>query len=142
MKTLHYFFTGFLLIMIWSCSASKKQAGSMNASLYNNRWKIVAINGAEVDTAKIYRKDGLSFNKASSRFSGTVSCNSMTGKFEIGHNNTISFSQVAITKMMCMDMSVEDSFLEILDKVTNFELTGKELKFTDGTEELARFEPI
>ncbi|RAJ06829.1 heat shock protein HslJ [Chitinophaga skermanii] len=128
-------------VSFFACKTSKS-GGSNNssASLFKHKWMIVALNGEDVDTTKIFKKNGIMFNKETSRISGAVSCNALIGSFVLGENNAFHFKQpLASTKMMCPDMSIENGFMKVVDKVSNYKISGKYLVLTDGDNELAKF---
>jgi len=78
----------------------------------------------------------LSFDSTTNRVSGSSGCNNFFGTYTISEN-TISFGQMAATKKMCMDDTVnviENKFLSALNKVNAFQVKGNTLQLLhDGT---------
>jgi copper homeostasis protein (lipoprotein) len=102
-------------------------------------WKLVRLNGKSVENAQ--REPFIRFINEDNRVNGNSSCNMFNGKFELTQGNGIKFSPFAMTKMACVGNNIENEFMQILEKITNYSLTENELLLQDEYETtLAKFE--
>ena len=49
----------------------------------------------------------------------------MNGMYTTGEENMIRLHKMAVTEMACSDMTFEQKYLEMMDKVTHYKLTRK-----------------
>lgn len=102
-------------------------------------WKLVRLNGKPVEAAM--KEPFIRFIAEDSRVNGNSSCNMFNGKFELLEGNRIKFSPFAMTKMACVGTSIENDFMQVLEKTTSYSLTENELLLQDEYETtLAKFE--
>lgn len=111
-----------LMALMASCNTTK----SMSVSELGGRWEITSVNGNAVEmTAPDAEIPFLGFDTASGRVSGNAGCNSIMGGFTaVPSEGKISFDKIASTRMMCPDMTFEQSVLQALDKVTGYKNEG------------------
>ncbi len=74
---------------------------------------------------------------ADGAFTAKTDCNSAGGKYAVGANKTITFSQIFSTKMFC-EGSQENVFIGLLENTQSYHFTSKgelilDLKFDSGT---------
>lgn len=119
------------------CTAPKQAATSNEADLYKT-WRLVEVQGETVDTSKMRRPAEFTFDKTEQRISGSAGCNNIFGKFTVS-GDKLTFSPLAATKMACPDMSTEDKFLKIVDKVNNWKVTEGFLVLSQDATALAKF---
>src|SRR6266498_3776236 len=80
------------------------------------------------------RRDAyLTFRPEEKRFSGNGGCNSISGNYTIDKNK-INFSDITSTKMSCPDISFENAFLQLLDQVNRYEVSGNTILLKNGNE--------
>ena len=79
----------------------------------------------------------ITFDSNENRMNGFAGCNRFFGSYKT-KGNTISFSQVGITKMLCQDEAnqIEQRFLEILNSANSFQLTDNGLILLNREETL------
>lgn len=73
----------------------------------------------------------IEFNQKTEVF-GSTGCNRFHGTYTVGKNgNELSFSPIAVTKMMCApdQMEAEQAFLEALNQVQSFKIEADTLHF-------------
>ncbi|HEY6120105.1 MAG TPA: META domain-containing protein [Pyrinomonadaceae bacterium] len=100
------------------------------ASLIGKKWKLTEVNGAAVQSPKAY----IEFDGKTKRFSGNGGCNRIAGGYKVDAMH-IKFSQAISTRMACIDSEVqrvETDFLKALNEVTDFQIQGEVLRFTEG----------
>lgn len=87
-------------------------------SRLNGEWTVVAVNGTALP-AGMENVPSLNLEIAANRVSGNSGCNRLSG--EIRHDtaveNSISFANVASTRMACSDMDTENKVLAALNSV-------------------------
>lgn len=86
-------------------------------SSLNGEWKVVAVNGAALPAME--NVPAFSLDMTTHRIGGNSGCNRLSG--EIRHDaaveNSISFANVASTRMACPDMDTENQVLSALNQV-------------------------
>jgi heat shock protein HslJ len=119
------------------CSPKQQAATSNESDLYKT-WRLVEVQGEAVDTSNMRRPAEFTFDKTEQRISGSAGCNNIFGKFTVAADK-LTFSPLAATKMACPDMSVEDKFLKIVDKVNGWKVTEGFLVLSQDGNALAKF---
>lgn len=123
----------------------KKQITSVeNKSLISTKWRLVEINGKKIDASDKSKKEMfIQLNKENS-YAAFAGCNNMMGSFEIKEEAMrIKFFKGASTLMACPDMTTEQEFAEMLEKVDNYSINGNNLSFNRARmAPLAKFEAI
>lgn len=120
------------MFLIFSCTPMKR-SGSMNSAqptLSGTAWKMADKVSGKIPT--------LVFEEG--KVSGNAGCNNFFGMAEMMMSSgKVNFSNVGSTKMMCADMSVEDSFMMMLPKVNNYKISGNTLELYQGKLLLMKF---
>ena len=98
----------------------------------DGKWTVVQLNGEEVTGEK---KPYLSFSLADKRVTGNAGCNNISGSLEATRNE-LHFGAIAVTRMACPDMGIENELLELLNKseIDYRIVEGKLLLFQDRNE--------
>jgi heat shock protein HslJ len=110
-----------------------------NISLVKNKWRLIELNGKSIESKEMFIK--LNNEEGYIAFAG---CNNMMGSVEFkDEKSLIKFTKVASTMMACPDMTTEQEFAEMLEKVDNYSLNGNSLSFNRARmATLARFEAM
>lgn len=111
-------------------------------TLAETKWKLVWLK-----KEKVIQKDKkdyfLKLNSKDGRFTAFAGCNSIAGNYAMPSPDTLSFSEVIMTRMACPDMTLEDIFGAMLVQVTHYKLENETLTlFGEGKKVLAKFEAI
>lgn len=140
----------FTFLSLLSCNSTKKStntamsSANTNAELVETYWKltelmgepIVMATGAKTEMHLLLKKEGNLVN-------GNGGCNSFRGSYTVLESNRLSFSQLVGTRMACIDMEKETTFMEVLQKADNYALQGKILSLNKGRmAPLAKFEAV
>lgn len=106
------------------------------------KWRLVELNGVKITNNKD-KPMFIQFSK-DNRYAAFTGCNNMMGSYEIKEDiMRIKFTKGASTMMACPDMTTEQEFAEMLEKVDNYSLKGNNLSFNRARmAPLARFEAI
>lgn len=105
-------------------------------------WKLVELRGHPVapttNEAHIILKTG------DHRVTGSGGCNRIMGHYELNDPERIRFSQMAATRMACLDgMELEQDFLRVLESADSYHLDGDRLVLIRARmAPLARFEAV
>ena len=101
--------------------------------LQNKTWVATKIGNSTIITNPSERNiASLQFDEATQRVTGSDGCNRLSGTFEAG-KHAISFSQVASTRMACMNnANIDQLFNKALTQVTHYKVEGKVLQLLDN----------
>ena len=89
-------------------------------------WELKYFNGEEIPSNKFLKTPYIHFESEEPSFSGNASCNGIKGIAFI-QNETIRFSKIASTRMMCVHENMETEFLTELPKITKYKIIKNEL---------------
>lgn len=85
-----------------------------NFEFLNGTWKVIAIDGEEVNIEKMK----LVFDVDEHKIHGNTGCNVLNGKLETDMDvpNSISFESIAVTMMLCPEMEYQTAMLVALEE--------------------------
>ena len=123
-----YFAAAALACALMSCGTGKNSVAVVD---FTGEWNIVEVNGEKVSAENA---PFLGFDKDGHRLYGNAGCNRLMGSFELDTLNAgkVKFGQVAATRMMCPDMTLEQNVLEALNKVAGYETVGEDVALNDA----------
>ncbi len=130
MKNLRYLLLAFTLLNLSSCQ-------SLSSLPFGQELKLTELLGQAVPaSAGAFIK----FDETAKKFMGKAGCNNFNGAFTLD-GGKLNLSPAAVTKKMCPDMSIENKFLPMLEKVAGFQLAQNGgLNLTDAAGKvLAKF---
>ena len=118
----------FAALCMTGCGTGKKAVSVMD---FSGEWNIVNVKG---ETVNAEDAPYIGFDQKTSRVYGHAGCNRLMGAFHVDSLNVgkMSFGQVATTRMMCPDMSLEQHVVEALNKVAGFVQTGDTVELKDA----------
>lgn len=95
-----------------------------NFDFLNGAWQVTAINGKDVDEPDMK----LVIDVDEEKIHGNTGCNILNGSMEIDMEqaNSISFSRIATTRMMCPDSNHETELLVALEDTSTAKPTSKD----------------
>lgn len=118
-------------IALCSCSATKTTDASVDL---NGEWDIVTVDGTAVDTTKTEFRPTLGFDTAKDNVFGCAGCNSINGKAKVdATKQTISFSEIGTTLMLCANMEYEQQILKALESVKGYKAGKGCVELTNGS---------
>lgn len=137
-----------------------KIEGSIPAEMYNLKkidsdyvveekyWKLIELGDLKfaVDEEQ-FREPHFILHGTDSRITGNTGCNNMMGSYELsdvdGTKGNISFSQLASTRMACMDIEYEQDYLNVFSDAKSYSVEGGKLTMLNGDSEvIALFEAV
>ncbi|WP_419870531.1 META domain-containing protein [Chryseobacterium sp. CT-SW4] len=100
-------------------SSSASKVGKAQPSLANTKWTLADNVKGKVPTLNI---DGekISGNAGCNNYFGTLTMDTATGNFTAG--------QMGSTRMMCDNMSVEQNFMDMVQKANKYVVVGSTLE--------------
>lgn len=112
------------------------------ASLQNTYWKLVSLNGEQVQVVEGMREPHLIL-KQGNRVQGFSGCNQFMGQFE-QQNGQLSFGPIAGTMRACVpSLDYERPFLQLLQGEVHWSIDGEQLELNNpGSQTSARFKAI
>lgn len=125
-------------VTLGSC-AMNKNSNKETVILADNKsvWNIVELSNKAVSSKINGVTPQLILDGNSKRYSVITGCNTLNGSFTL-KGNSIQFGKGMSTMMFCSDMSVEDGFKNILDKINNLEVNGTELLLKENSNVLVK----
>lgn len=118
-------------IALCSCSATKTTDAAVDL---NGEWDIVTVDGNAVDTTKTEFRPTLGFDTAKDNVFGCAGCNSINGKAKVdAAKQTISFSEIGTTLMLCANMEYEQQILKALESVKGYKAGKGCVELTNGS---------
>lgn len=110
----------FLILNFYGCPGSNKQF-----PLKGTEWKLETLNGKSV-TLKEGSYITLKFAGSSEKINGSCVCNTYFGEY-CKTGDTIKFSGIGSTKMMCDDILNESDYYDALGSVDRYKISGGKL---------------
>src|SRR5215472_18687130 len=109
--------------------------------LENTEWKLARLGATPVQPASAQQQPSLVLDSRSQRVSGSAGCNRITGGYEL-QGDHLTFTKMASTMMACVSgMDTERIFLDALQQVRGWKITGDKLELVDATgQPLAQFQ--
>lgn len=132
-KTLSVALLGSALLFTGCQSTPTSSATEMNnlQMLQNHTWIAIQIGSQMIKTNPSARNiPALQFNEATKRVSGADGCNRLMGTYQ-ATSDTLVLSQMASTKMACIDSTIPNQFNAALANVTNYQVYNNTLKLMD-----------
>lgn len=96
---------------------------SLNPQMLNGEWGVIVLNGDSI-TPNENNAPFLGFSSDQKRIYGNSGCNALTGvlEWDSTKNGSITFGQIATTKMACPNDSVEQPMLNAMNNVDSFDV--------------------
>ena len=96
----------------------------------NNKWKVVSMRGFE--DLKI--NPTIQFDANEKKISGFAGCNNYFGNYD-PESNQLDLSKMGMTRKMCPDMTIENTFTNHLRNVSYYKIENKALSFYNTNNE-------
>ncbi len=125
-----YLFLVFSIFFVLSCAEDKKnneEAIENTQKLTSSSWMVIDLNGITSFT----RNPSIHINLEQNKISGSTSCNKYFGSLTV-ENNMLTTKNIASTKMMCSDISIEDTFIKFINQTLYIEIKNDQLNLFDA----------
>lgn len=122
---------GAAVLAVLVLSACKTGQKAVSITDFSGEWNIVNVNGQTVSAESI---PYIGFDQKTNRVYGHTGCNRLMGNYHVDSLVTgkMNFGQMATTRMMCPDMTLEQRVLEALGKVAGFAQVGDTVELKDA----------
>ena len=111
-------------------------AGEATKSTLDGDWELAYIMDGSKPLDEMFPEGRatLTINLSEERVNGNAGCNVFTGSCRVEGSSFSVLEPLAVTRKMCMEMSGEDLFLQVLVKADSYVLTdeGKTLDLRSG----------
>ncbi|MCD7901925.1 MAG: META domain-containing protein [Bacteroides sp.] len=99
----------------------------------NGEWSIVEINGAAVVPAAGQEYPSIGFETTTGKVYGNSSCNRFHGTFDTNADpGKLDLSALVSTRMMCLDMTLENNVMNALKNVSGYKKLGNRIALTNN----------
>ncbi len=92
-------------------------------------WKLEMLNGKSV-TLKNGNYITLNFEISGEKLNGTAVCNKYSGNY-VKRSDSLAFSNMSVTKLMCDDNTIESEYFNALGKVDRYKISDGKLRLID-----------
>lgn len=96
-----------------------------------NKWKVLTMKGVD----EFAKNPTIIFDQKENRVAGSTGCNNFFGTFKTDKNH-VSFEQMGLTRKMCFDMTVENTFINNFKEVNKYKIEGEKLSLYNNSDEL------
>ncbi|MBK7965217.1 MAG: META domain-containing protein [Bacteroidetes bacterium] len=114
-------FFSLALFVLVSCKNNAMKPFGKDPALEQRKWELVEIGGKKVSLPDGVQKISLEFEGQSNTFGGNSGCNQCNGMYTT-HEDMIKLHMMAVTKMACPAMEMENLFLKKMEETTRYEL--------------------
>ncbi|CAA0162151.1 conserved hypothetical protein [Tenacibaculum maritimum] len=105
-------------------------------------WVATRINGRDIQLKEEDSRPRIEIEVGNKNILGKGACNRFFGSIETLTGKKITFSKIGATKMMCLDMNLEDLFFDALQSVKTYKIENSELHLFDENKEVLHFKKI
>ncbi len=112
-----------LTVTFIACNTAKKE----KAPLKGGVWEMTALNGQTIDSTLAPKAISFQLSETDNKVSGFSGCNRFMGTYTVA-NDSLSFSQMASTRMACMNAKInENEVLKSFAETVTYKITGNQL---------------
>lgn len=123
-----------VLVGCCNCRAVQKN----HKSLTGTEWQLVQLGDETIQPVE--GKYTIQFIEEENRFAGVGECNHLTATYTTNAKQELKLEQAGMTRMMCPNQEAEDRFVEMLNKVTRYDMDGNMMMLFAGDELLSVFQ--
>ena len=124
-----------VLVGCCNCRAVQKKN---QRPLENTEWQLIQLGGETVQPGE--GKYTIQFFAEENRFAGVGECNRLTATYTSSEKRDLKLENAGMTRMMCPNQEAEDRFVEMLNKVTRYDMDGQMLMLFADDDLLAVFQ--
>lgn len=97
----------------------------------NNKWKVISMQGID----SFDKNPTIQFDDQEKKVSGFSGCNNFFGNYD-PESIQLDFTKMGLTRKMCPDMTVENSFMNHLRYISYYKIENELLSFYNKSDEL------
>ena len=115
-------------------------ANRMDLQIEDTKWLLTELLGRAFTTGEGVQEAYLILDSAEGRYAGNNSCNTFNGTYELKEGNRITFGQGMSSLRACPDMTIADSFMQVLNRADSYSIKDNMLSLNRARmAPLARF---
>lgn len=124
-----------VLVGCCNCRAVQKKN---QKPLEGTEWQLVQLGGESIQPVE--GKYTIQFFAEENRFAGVGECNHLTATYSTNEKRDLVLENAGMTRMMCPNQKAEDRFVEMLNKVTRYDMDGQMMMLFAENDLLAVFQ--
>ncbi|MBE6190152.1 MAG: META domain-containing protein [Alistipes sp.] len=124
-----------VLVGCCNCRAVQKKN---QKPLEGTEWQLVQLGGESIQPVE--GKYTIQFFAEENRFAGVGECNHLTATYSTNEKRDLVLENAGMTRMMCPNQEAEDRFVEMLNKVTRYDMDGQMMMLFAENDLLAVFQ--
>lgn len=124
-----------VLVGCCNCRAIQKKN---QKPLEGTEWQLVQLGSESIQPVE--GKYTIQFFAEENRFAGVGECNHLTATYTTNDKHELVLENAGMTRMMCPNQEAEDRFVEMLNKVTRYDMDGSMMMLFADKELLAVFQ--
>lgn len=124
-----------VLVGCCNCRAVQKKN---QKPLEGTEWQLVQLGGESIQPVE--GKYTIQFFAEENRFAGVGECNHLTAIYSTNAKRDLVLENAGMTRMMCPNQEAEDRFVEMLNKVTRYDMDGQMMMLFAENDLLAVFQ--
>ncbi len=124
-----------VLVGCCNCRAVQKKN---QKPLEGTEWQLVQLGGESSQPVEC--KYTTQFLAEDIRFAGVGECNHLTATYSTNEKRDLVLENAGMTRMMCPNQEAEDRFVEMLNKVTRYDMDGQMMMLFAENDLLAVFQ--
>ena len=97
------------------------------------KWLLTEINMQKLPREHEYVTPFIEFDAENNKIVGNASCNGLMGEV-LNEGKNIRFTHIGLTRMFCVNETIEAEFTKALEQITAYEITGNTLKLFSGNQ--------
>lgn len=107
--------------------ANNYMLAKVDKGLVEKYWKLTELFGQPVTTPEGGKEAHMILSVDGNRIHGNSGCNTFNGTYELKPGNRITFSKMASTMMMCVNMDTETKMHQVFETADSYVLNGDSL---------------
>lgn len=107
--------------------ANSYMLAKVDKGLVEKYWKLTELFGEPVATPEGGKEAHMILSMDGNRIHGNSGCNTFNGTYELKPGNRITFSKMASTMMMCVNMDTETKMHQVFETADSYVLNGDSL---------------
>lgn len=131
MKILSITYCLIVFLLSISCNSYKNSRIVKSKTTLNNVWVLQSLNSNTYDRSSL-KHPLLEININEEKFYGNDGCNQIMGSIKEVTNKTIEFTNIAGTRMRCLNMESSNHYLSLLQKTRRFKIQNSKLTLLDS----------
>lgn len=124
-----------VLVGCCNCRAVQKKN---QKPLEGTEWQLVQLGGESIQPVE--GKYTIQFFAEENRFASVGECNHLTATYSTNEKRDLVLENAGMTRMMCPNQEAEDRFVEMLNKVTRYDMDGQMMMLFAENDLLAVFQ--